>query len=346
MAGANQWTDPVDGRIDASRWLLDNAYGFLPVPVMITDPDVGNGGGVAALFFHETEEQKRIRKENPEKVASIAPSVTGIVGIGTDNGSRIFGGFHNGVWKDDTIRYEGAAYSVDVNITNYQLGSALKMNYQGLFAYQKIDFRIGESNWWLGADYNLMSGDVTFGGDSATRGSHRDGSLGFKVTYDDLDNFFSPEQGVKAKVMYTRAAKALGGDFDYSKLDVDVQSHHKVGDKWVASWRAKSVNVSDGVAYYRKPGIELRGMSGNRHQGDDIYQGELQVAYKIDSRWSVLGFAGAGVAINPGEETKLKGAYGMGFRHLIARQLGLKWGIDVATSMEKSTIALQFGSAW
>ncbi|WP_051867832.1 hypothetical protein [Vibrio sp. ER1A] len=125
---------------------------------MIIDPDVGNGGGVAALFFHETEEQKRIRKENPEKVASI---VTGIVGIGTNNGSRIFGGFHNGVWKDDTIRYEGAAYSADVNITNYQLGSALKMNYQGLFAYQKIDFRIGESNWWLGADYNLMSRTIT-----------------------------------------------------------------------------------------------------------------------------------------------------------------------------------------
>ena len=31
--------DPVDGRFDTSRWLLDHK-GFLPVPIVITEPAV------------------------------------------------------------------------------------------------------------------------------------------------------------------------------------------------------------------------------------------------------------------------------------------------------------------
>ncbi|OAN10856.1 hypothetical protein A3K86_17845 [Photobacterium jeanii] len=348
---ANDWIDPVDGQLDASKWLLDNAYGFMPFPIMLTDPDIGNGGGAALLFFHETDEQKKVRTENPDKVASIAPSVSGLVALGTDNGSNIYGGFHNGVWNDDTIRYEGGAYKANLNVQFYGFGDATKMNVDGMWIYQKINFRLGKkSNWWLGADYNYTSGDITFDNQKDLKLTDKDSTLGVKLAYDSLDNKFSPEQGIKAGLTYTRAAKALGGDFDYDKLELDVQSHHKLNEQWIASWRTKAINLSDGAAFYNKPSIDLRGMANLRHQGNRVFQGEAQLTYKIDPRWSVLGFAGAGTAYDNdtlgNKNPKFHGAYGAGFRHLVARQLGLKWGVDVAQSKDESTVTLQFGSAW
>jgi hypothetical protein len=46
-----QFTDPQDGKFDASNWLI-NKKGFLPVPIIITEPAIGYGGGAALLFFH------------------------------------------------------------------------------------------------------------------------------------------------------------------------------------------------------------------------------------------------------------------------------------------------------
>ncbi|WP_456404051.1 hypothetical protein [Thiolapillus sp.] len=42
--------DPQDGYLDASNWLATRT-GFLPVPIIITEPAVGYGGGLALAFF-------------------------------------------------------------------------------------------------------------------------------------------------------------------------------------------------------------------------------------------------------------------------------------------------------
>ena len=61
-----QFFDPLDGQLDLSDYLSEIAYGFLPVPIVITDPAVDGGLGMMGLFFHETEEEKQnlLREEN------------------------------------------------------------------------------------------------------------------------------------------------------------------------------------------------------------------------------------------------------------------------------------------
>ncbi len=49
----SQFIDKEDGWLDASEWLIENAYGFLPVPIIITEPAVDNGLGLAGIFFHK-----------------------------------------------------------------------------------------------------------------------------------------------------------------------------------------------------------------------------------------------------------------------------------------------------
>ncbi|MEJ2331723.1 MAG: hypothetical protein P8Y08_02930 [Desulfobulbaceae bacterium] len=45
-----QFIDPYDSKFDTSQWILDKK-GFLPVPIIITEPAVGYGAGAALLFF-------------------------------------------------------------------------------------------------------------------------------------------------------------------------------------------------------------------------------------------------------------------------------------------------------
>lgn len=44
--------DVEDGMLDMSQYLAENRYGFLPVPLAITEPAIGYGGGLFGLFLH------------------------------------------------------------------------------------------------------------------------------------------------------------------------------------------------------------------------------------------------------------------------------------------------------
>lgn len=68
---AVSFIDEIDGQLDMGEYLAENAYGFLPVPILITEPAVGYGGGFTGVFMHESEEQKT-RVNNSPKNPSMA----------------------------------------------------------------------------------------------------------------------------------------------------------------------------------------------------------------------------------------------------------------------------------
>ena len=107
---SDAFVDPSDGYLDMSNWILDKE-GILPVPVIITEPAVGYGGGLAGVYFHD---KLGARKGSP-------PSVSALVGAATENGTWFVGGGHLGIWANDNVRYTGG------------LGTGLvKMDYYGL----------------------------------------------------------------------------------------------------------------------------------------------------------------------------------------------------------------------
>ncbi len=123
----SQFVDPDDGRFDASKFLADNAYGFLPLPIIITDPAVDGGLGAVGLFFHESEEQKEKRLEalrNAEDGARflLTPSVSAAAAAVTGNDSWFVGGGHMGFFKQGRIRYTGGGGYGDVNLDFFGFG--------------------------------------------------------------------------------------------------------------------------------------------------------------------------------------------------------------------------------
>ena len=53
--GRARFLDPDDGQLDLS-YFLENPRGFLPVPIVVTEPAVGYGGGFAGMFLRPREE--------------------------------------------------------------------------------------------------------------------------------------------------------------------------------------------------------------------------------------------------------------------------------------------------
>jgi hypothetical protein len=368
----DKFIDPTDGQFDTSGWLIHNK-GFLPVPIIITEPAVGPGLGLAGVFFHESEEDKEKRKQAREGGGSnagvplIPPSVSVLFGAYTENDTWLAGGAHLGVWKQDHIRYVGALARASVNLTFYGNSSdnrlsesdGLDFNGDGWFLIQEARFRLHDSDWFVGGRFEYISIDISFDDGRDPPGVDEDNlnrtetiGLGPLVSYDSRDNVFSPSRGIYAELEAMFHSGSFIGDFNYQKYKAAGLFYWDIHPKVVLGWRLDGRFAHGEPPFYALPYIDLRGIPALRYQGDDVLVTEIQARWNFHHRWSLVGFTGVGEAQDSfpdlfgSGDNGLKHTVGGGMRYLIARRLGLQAGFDVARGPEDTVFYLTVGSAW
>lgn len=72
--------DPEDGQFDVSSF-LEKPHGFLPVPIVITEPAVGYGGGLVGMFLRP--------REQAGEQGWARPNISAVGALGTENGTRM-----------------------------------------------------------------------------------------------------------------------------------------------------------------------------------------------------------------------------------------------------------------
>lgn len=345
-------TDPEDGRLDMSRWLLERK-GFLPIPLVITEPAVGYGGGLGLAFFHANEGTGVDGKPMP-------PDVSVLLGLATENGTWAGGGAHVGFWRRNTIRTASALLVPSVNIDFYgggdlpEIPGGVAYQLQGWLAYQSALFRVRGGNWWAGGQVIYFDAETKLRDSpppplDQLAGKVTNGSVGATLQYDSRDNLFSPTTGWSGELQVRQHWGEFRDDFSYTALDADSKYYFRGGDDWYFGWRVKASFSGEDTPFYALPFISMRGIPMARYQGEQVANTEFEARYAIDSRWSVLGFGGVGRAASADEKLSKaadRWSGGGGFRYLIARQLGFQTGIDVAKGPEEWAFYLQFGSAW
>ena len=378
----SQFKDPDDERFDASAFLADNAYGFLPMPIIITDPAVDGGLGLAGLFFHETEEQKEKRLEALRTADNgsqflLTPSVSAVAGAMTGNDSWFVGGGHMGFFKQGRIRYMGGGGYGDVNLDFFGFGEVqmlnpLELNTRAAAVVQSLKFRVGESRVFAGVAQRFidarirpkrlgdLSGDILppefqdrwqeFVRNLLTE-DIRTSALGIVVEFDSRDNFFSPHSGYRYEVEQLWYRDFFGSDIDYELTSFSGLNYWQVGDRFRAALRVAVDYATTGTLLppFAMPGIELRGLPALRYQGNFVGVAEAELTWQVDERWSLLAFGGSGRAANSFSEFRdapSRVAKGAGFRYLIARRYGFEMGLDVARGPEETVFYIQGGTAW
>jgi len=379
---ASQFVDPDDGRFDASAYLADNAYGFLPVPIIITDPAVDGGLGVAGLFFHETEEQKEerlkaLRTAEDGSKYLLTPSVSVAAGAVTGNDSWFVGGGYLGFFKQGRIRYMGGGGYGDVNLDFFGFGEVnltrpVELNTRAAGVIQSLKFKLGDLPMFAGPSQRFISASISPGdlGDLSgdflppelqerwqelvTQLLTQDvvtSALGVVFELDTRDNFFSPRQGYYVQLEQLWYRDFLGSDVEYELTLLRSRNYWKISDSLRTGLRVDVdyANTDSLLPPFATPGIVLRGIPAMRYQGNVVTVAELELAWQIDDRWALLGFAGVGRAANSADQLRdstSRTTRGAGFRYLIARRYGFEMGLDVAKGPEDTVFYIQAGTAW
>lgn len=363
--------DHQDGQLDLSHYLADVPMGFLPVPMVITEPAVGYGLALGAVFFHESPEQ---RKQRSEHGALLPENITLLGGGGTENGTWGTGVGQLGFWRRDTIRYRGFLLYGSINLDFYSLPGAgdlprpLELNLEGPFVVQELMFRVPGTRLFAGARqlfrevktgfanspdwHSLPTGVINYLGQQIDKDVHTSG-LGTIVEYDSRDNPFNPQKGYYYSGYYTVFADAIGSDVHYDSYNITALNYWELGAKFNLGFRLQFDGVSAGnderLPPYVPPYVELRGVSASQYQGNRVLVAEVELDYKLTERWKVGVFTGLGRAaanFNDLADADNVDSYGTGFRYLIARRYGLAMGVDVARGPDETAFYIQAGATW
>jgi hypothetical protein len=358
-AYANPFTDDSDGAFDVSEWLLDKR-GFLPVPIIITEPAVGDGGGVALVFFSHSLRDSAAQAKDTGHM--IPPDIYGVAGFKTENDTWGAGGGAMLTFAEDTWRYRGGIVKTSANLDFYGIGNRgdLKIGYtlSGWASSQQVLRRLGDSDNYLGARWLYLNLDSEFNldgpvhdrfGDRLPSGrelSNISSGLGFSLEHDSRDNIFTPSRGWTGALETLFYDAAWGSDNRMQSYRAHIFAYAPVGKTLVLAGRADTRLARGDVPFYQQPFIDLRGISMGRYQDENTVVFEGEVRWNTTPRWALIGFAGAGRAWGRepfGDSQVSKGA---GFRYLLARRLGLYVGIDYAFGPDEEAYYIQVGNAW
>jgi len=342
--------DSLDNALDIGDWLITKK-GVLLMPTLITEPAVDYGLAMAALFFHSSYSEKK----GP-------PSISGVMGGATLNGTWAAGIFHAGYWKNDRIRYMGAVAKTNANIGFYGSGNLglldleeVNMNMDAWILAQQIKFRLGETDFFAGGRYLLLKTDNTFEipiDIPEFTGIEQSSTLSeatLKFEFDSRNNVFTPTSGVFLGLAGTYSDTWMGGEDLYGRIGVTLIGYLPAGRKFFTGIRYESNYTLGNVPFYARPIVVLRGAPMMKYQNNHTTLLETEVTWNVYKRWFISGFTGIGNAFENIEnfsEGKSVTTLGTGFRYLVARKLGTSMGMDFGFSQDDFAFYMVFGTAW
>jgi hypothetical protein len=333
------FTDPEDGAFDASEWLLDKK-GFLPVPILVTEPAIGYGGGAALLWFRESLGERRAQGR------LTPPDIFGGALAATENGTTLAGAFGMVTFAREYWRWRGFIGRPDVNLDFYAQDSKIGYNLEGWATTHLVQRRLGESENFVGGRWNYLDFEARFDPSrpepvvSPADRTIRSSGLGAFFEHDSRDNFFTPSSGWKFFVESVFYSPEIGSDEKYETYRAYALSYFPLAKEWILGLRADARAARGDVPFYQLPFIEMRGIPFFRYQDEDVALAEAELRWNFTPRWALVGFAGYGKA------DESASAWGVGFRRLVARRLGIYMGIDIAKGPEETAFYIQAGSAW
>ncbi len=355
--------DPEETEDEPRAWYRN----FVPLPVIITEPAVGEGFGLALGYFHPAKPGAGYtprRIENPSTVRDVSiarkppPTVTGLFGAATNNGTWLGGIGHMNTFRNDTIRYTGAAAYANVVTDFYVFDVPFEFNLEGVVLYNELKFRLGQGNWFLGAALSYLDARNTFRLDVPAVSAEDEGFLGADFTdvglkaramYETRDDSIMPRRGWLVDLSLTRNDQALGGSYDYTTAKVKTLYFHPLYERFVLGLRLEGSWVHGDPPFFAIPWVTLRGIPAMRYQGETVAVAELEGRYYFSENWLFRAFGGKGWASSDiaGIETEQTiRSWGVGGRYRLLKDQNVWVGLDYAVGPEENVYYVQVGQTW
>jgi outer membrane protein assembly factor BamA len=348
--------DSLDHKMDMSDFLIES-NGFIPVPIIVTEPALGGFGfGFAPIFI---KKRKPIVNRKGQSIR-LPPDVSGGAMLYTVNNSWAALAFRSGTWAKTNSKYRIGGGYANINLEFYRTADdghefSTKFNLRTIPLITSLLKRFGNTPWSAGISYTLLNTRVQVKGEELpdfVRDKEIKSTVslpGVIVEYDSRDNTFTPDKGIRSQFSLSFSDNAFGSDYDYQDLSFFAFGYFKLRRNIITGLRYEMQQVFGDVPFYLEPYIDLRGVPIARYQSNVTSVAEAEVRWDIVPRWSAVGFGGAGKAYNNWNEfsqTNWVVSGGAGFRYLIARKFRVRTGIDIARGPEQWAYYIVFGSSW
>jgi hypothetical protein len=349
----SRFRDPEDGQFDVSSF-LEKPRGLLPVPVVITEPAVGYGGGLVGMFLRP--------REKAGEQGWARPNISALGAIGTENGTRAAFAGDASRWLDQRVKTLAGMGGGHINLDFYGLGGdrasleePIRYSLDFDLLFLQGTWRITpKSPWSIGLRYIYaqvepkLRDEPVFPG-LADRVDVDISAPAAVLEFDSRDNVFTPTRGIFAETVFLASRESLGANVDFDRFQQVVMGWYPVTDAVTLGVRADYQKASDDAPFFLRPYIDLRGVQAMRYQGDEMASAEIEARWQFRVRWSAVVAAGAGTAhsTRPNFSATQDIASGaVGLRYELARKFGLHAGLDVGFSSETTAIYFQVGNAW
>lgn len=352
--------DPVEQSPESNK--EEQSGKFLPLPIFITEPAIGEGLGAALVYFHKEKKDDRLNATTGRALTKTGkrlkppPTATGIFGAYTNDDTAIVGIGHSNSFMDDRYRVLGVTAETRVNSQLYLADRAFDFTLEGNLLFASLKTRLGDSNAFFGittsyvdANIDFTTGFTKFDNTSLLDFNFVDVGLAVSLIYDIRDNTLMPTSGYIVDLTTWRYDETFGGDFDYQKHILKGSTYFDFAENYVLGLRL-DLSSSDGdVPFYAEPYVKLRGIPALRYQGETAGAVEVELRRRLGERWSVSVFSGAGSNETRRDRTETDDdirTLGFGLRFLALKEQDAWVGIDIAEGPEDTAVYIQMGNAW
>jgi len=348
--------DSLDGKLDMSDWVL-TAHGFIPIPMLITEPALGGiGGGLFGVFI--TRNSPYVDTVNGEiKIQHVRPNLYAVGGAYTANGTWVGMGGMAAVIKKWRAHYRLGGGYANVNLTFYReipdVGEkSFEFNIRTIPFTGQLLKQLGRSSWYTGLNYLFLNTTIKGMNSEILASKEKKGLVsraGVLVEYDRRDNIFTPDKGIRWNTLTSMADEGIGSDFDFQAFNTAAYFWVPVTHTFIAGFRAEFQQMWGDPPFYMLPYINMRGIPTARYQGRIITLAETELRWDFTSRFSAVAFGGGGKAVMDWDgygDSDFHLTGGAGGRYLMARKLRLRVGIDIAHGPEEWAYYMVFGTTW
>ena len=351
-------SDTADAEEDAE----DQGGKFLVVPIVITEPAIGEGLGAGLMYFHAEKPATPPKILTGQEVqrtgqrSKAPPTASGVFAAYTNSDTAGIGFGHSRSWADDRYRFVGAVAGLKVNSTVYAADIPFNFAIEGNLVYAEIKRRFSDTNLFVGASLSSLNADVGFkiGGDVIPPIEFFD--FAFRTTgvalsgiYDGRDDTMMPSSGQLVDLTTWWYGDALGSDYDYTSVRLKAHSFHRLHENIVLGLRFDASTVGGDPPFFAEPYVSLRGIPALRFQGKTAGVAEIEGRYKLAKRWAAIAFAGMGYTDTSeplfDTENSIR-AWGIGMRYQAIESQNIWVGLDLAGGPEDDAWYIQVGHPW
>ncbi len=326
-------------------------------PIPAISPAVGSGLILAVGYVFKLKEDDELSP----------PSVIGVVGAFTNNGSR--GGGLGGRLYFGENKYQTtfAVVKGRVNYDFFGIGRlpnrppvSVEIHQGGTVFFGEFLRNVGK-NIFVGPRFQHRSLYARLGGEQTAGGFEipeidiqaTTVGLGFHVQRDLRDSTFYPRKGSIFNLTGDFFDQSWGSKRQYQTYKVQYNKYHALSPKQVLAYRGMVCSANQNVPFYDLCffGVnnDLRGYAGGEFQNRRMFATQAEFRQELKGRFGVVGFGGfGGIARrwNEFRSDQLLPAAGAGIRFKLDKKNHINYRIDWAIGRAGHTLTIGVGEAF